>query len=243
MLQRPTLPDLRLFERHFQLLQAAIVPKSRADTHTRVQGVDMRGHLVDLSLRTISEFLLGRDANFETSKPPAPRRADDFAAKLNAALDWISKRERLKAFYWMVDGLEFRRTCRAARAHVNKMVRRAMVLRKKEKLEHASSGTYVAFEPLLLKDMDQGPIRDQFMNLLLAGKDSCGSLLCWVFYALAREPQLVAALTEEIENILGSDKSRVPEKKELNAMLQLDRFICESTFQARFGFARGLTTL
>ena len=68
------------------------------------------------------------------------------------------------------------------------------------------------------------------MNLLLAGRDSSGSLLCWIFYALAREPQLVVDITEELENIVGLDGSRTPDKKQLDAMLKLDRFVCEGEF-------------
>ena len=70
------------------------------------------------------------------------------------------------------------------------------------------------------------------MNFILAGKDSSGALLSWVFYALAREPSLMAELMEEIESMLGFDKSQKPEKAELNAMLRLDRFICESELRS-----------
>jgi cytochrome P450 len=113
---------------------------------------------------------------------------------------------------------------------VDELVCRAMELRKMKKPNSAPSETYVALESLLLHERDPEPIRDQFMNLLLAGRDSCGSLLCWIFYALAREPQLAANITEELGNIIGFDESRKPDKKQLNAMVKLDRFICEGEF-------------
>jgi len=238
MIQQPTLPDLKLFERHFQSFQAFIAPGAHGSAgHV----VDMKGRLLDLSLKMVTEFLLG-GVDLEESVPRATKWADEFAAEFDVALSWISKRERLKSFYWMVDGPEFRRSCKAAQMLVDELVCGAMELRKMEKPGTAPPETYVAFEPLLRQTRDPEPIQDHFMNLLLAGRDSCGSLLCWLFYALAREPELVAGLTEEMENIMGPDKSRQPDKKELNAMVKLDRFICESMFQMRSADIRQLTT-
>ena len=192
--------------------------------------IDIKERLLDLSLKMITDFLLGVSTDSETNASDPTGWTERFAAEFNVAFRWISKRERFKIFYWMVDGIEFRKSCSAAKRLVDELISRAMKLRKMEKTGSASE-TYVALEPLLHQEQDPKPIRDQYMNLILAGKDSSGALLSWVFYALAREPLLTAELAKEIERILGSDKSRKPTKPELNAMLQLDRFVCESEFQ------------
>lgn len=231
MIQRPTLPDLDLFERGFQELQESMNLEVNPGGDAAGFNIDIKERLLDLSLKMITDFLLGVSIDPGTSTSNSADWTVRFAAEFNTAFKWISKRERFKIFYWMVDGLEFRKSCSAAKRLVDELISRAMEMRKTKKLSSAGSETYVALEPLLGHEQDPKPIRDQYMNLILAGKDSSGALLAWVFYALAREPELVAELVEEIESMLGSDESRKPNKTELNAMLRLDRFVCESKFQ------------
>lgn len=228
MIQRPSLRDLSLFERHFQRLRVSISPKKESDTLSKSQGFDIKGALLDMSLSTMTEFLLGAEATLATTDYQAPRWTDEIAAELTVAFDWISKRERFKGFYWLVDGLEFRKACKNAKLLVEKLVCYAMERRKTEKSRTASTESYVAFESLLRQERDPEPIRDQFMSLVLAGRDSSGSLLCWMLYALAREPHLAHDLSTEIQSVVGTDKSRRPDNNELNSMIKLDQFVCES---------------
>ena len=230
MIQRPTLPDLDLFERGFQQLQRSLNLGARSEGDMTGFDVDIKERLLDLSLKMITDFLLGVSTDSETNASGTTDWMDKFAAEFNIAFRWISKRERFKIFYWMVDSLEFRKSCSAAKRLVDELICRAMELRKTKKIGSAAE-TYVALEPLLRQEQDPEPIRDQYMNLILAGKDSSGALLSWVFYALAREPLLMSEMMKEIECMLGSDESRKPNKTELNAMLKLDRFVCESKFQ------------
>lgn len=225
MIQRPTLPDLSLFERHFQQLHKSMC--TSAGSLDMEPGINMKELLLDSSLKMMTKFLLGESADPAATTLEAAEWKKEFTTEFNTAFNWISKRERFKSFYWLIDGLQFRKSCSAAKMLVDELVCRAMELRKMEKPYSAPSETYVALESSLLHEPDPEPIRDQFMNLLLAGRDSSGSLLCWIFYALAREPQLAVDITEELENIVGLDKSRKPDKKQLDAMLKLDRFICE----------------
>jgi cytochrome P450 len=234
MIQRPTLPDLALFERGFQQLHESMISGQHPGSAASGFDIDIKERLLDLSLKTITDFLLGVRVDPGTTTSDDTAWMNKFAAEFNTAFDWIAKRERFKIFYWMVDGFEFRKSCSAAKRLVDELICRAMELRQTEKPSSAFSETYVALEPLLHEEQNPKPIRDQYMNLILAGKDSSGALLSWVFYALAREPLLVAELVEEIEGMLGFDESRKPSKTELNAMLKLDRFVCESKFQRLF---------
>ncbi|KAI5359826.1 Putative cytochrome P450 [Septoria linicola] len=221
MIQRPTLPELGLIERHFQLLHKAIISDGDPD-HTAAEAtVDIKQHLLDLSLRLTTEFLLGADVDSTSTK----RWTEDFATEFNTAFRWISKRERLKAFHWLVDSLEFRKSCSAAQRLADDAISQAIEARLQD---NTATETYVAFEPMLREGHDPKLIRDQFMNILLAGRDTSGALLAWVFYILAREPGLVDTLRDEIESTLGTEKTRLPSKTELNGMTKLDQFICET---------------
>lgn len=217
MVQRPILPDLNLIERHFQQLLQTLKPDATAE-----QVVDIKKHFLELSLRLTTEFMLGENSQSSSEW------IDKLALHFNTALKWVSKRERMKAFYWMVDGLEFRRSCKASQSLIDDLIRQAFKRRQSEKDYGSDTESYVAFETLLRQERDPEPIRSQFMNFLLAGRDSTGALLSWIFYALAREPSLQTKLREEIENVLGSDATRTPTKPELNSMTLLDQFVSES---------------
>ncbi|CAK4031831.1 cytochrome P450 CYP5202A1 [Lecanosticta acicola] len=224
LIQRPTLPDLDLIERHFQRLLGKI---KRAHAATAAeQTIDLKPFLFDFSLETTTEFLLGNPLDGENAQDQS-FWSDSFAREFNTAFAWISKRERLKGFYWMIDGIKFRQACRRARKIVHDAITRSMGrLRERPPREKE---THVAMEPLFRnKEGEVQMIRDQFLNLLLAGRDTSGSLLCWTFYALAREPGIVAALQKEMKNILGPGLGREPTKGDLNRMPILDRFITET---------------
>lgn len=219
LIQRPTLPDLKLIERHSQRLLKRI--PSNANSF-----LDLKPILFDLSLEITTEFLLGDPSDLIDQGAEARSVwGDSFATEFNTAFGWISKRERLKLFYWMVDSREFRRSCKNSRTIVENVIDRSMeALRHHHKAEES----YVAMEPLFRDQLDAQVIRDQFLNLLLAGRDTSGSLLCWVFYALAREPEIVATLRQEIGDIVGLEKDSRPTKSDLNRMVMLDRFLTES---------------
>ncbi|KXT08306.1 hypothetical protein AC579_1791 [Pseudocercospora musae] len=222
MVQRPILPDLSLIERHFQQLLQTLSPGGSADSPFSNKAIDIKQHFLELSLKLTTEFLLGE--NSENSSAWIDRLALHFVT----ALKWVSKRERMKAFYWLVDGLEFRRSCKASQNLIDDLIRQAIEHRQSAKDGGADTESYVAFETLLRQERDPEPIRSQFMNFLLAGRDSTGALLSWIFYALAREPGLQTQLKTEIEHVLGSDESRTPTKAELNSMMLLDQFVSET---------------
>jgi cytochrome P450 len=50
---------------------------------------------------------------------------------------------------------------------------------------------------------DRQVLRDQVMSTLIAGRDTTGSALSWVFYELARHPKVVEKLRREIRDVVG----------------------------------------
>jgi cytochrome P450 len=56
-----------------------------------------------------------------------------------------------------------------------------------------------------LAEFTQDPqmLRDQVISTLIAGRDTTGSALSWVFYELGRHPEVVEKLRSEIQNIVG----------------------------------------
>ncbi|KAK7959659.1 uncharacterized protein PG986_004513 [Apiospora aurea] len=211
LIRRPTLSPFEIFEQHFQAFASDLEGRAGEDGAILV---DLKAPLFDLTFSVITEFLLGPAASTSSAEGRA------FAECFNTAFKWISRRERLKAFYWLVDGWEFRASCRRARGLVEGIIRRA------QQFIDDSGGMEdrIALFRLMKDDNDIGEIRDQFMNLLLAGRDTSGSLLCWCMYVLARERSLLGRLRAEVGEILDG---RLPTKEGFGKMKLLDQFVCE----------------
>jgi len=66
---------------------------------------------------------------------------------------------------------------------------------------------------------DRKMLRDQLVAVLLAGRDTTASTLSWTFYELARHPEIVKKLREEIIQHVGLD--RAPTYADLKGMKYL----------------------
>jgi cytochrome P450 len=217
LILRPPVASLDVVERHFQTLMKII----RADGVDDVV-VDLQPPLLELSLAITTEFLLG-PMKEEVQKA----RNEEFAGLFDTAYYWIAKRERLKMFHWLADSWNFRKACRKSRALVDEMIAEASRDLEKDD-EEESTRQHVALTKLLQHYPDAGKVRDQFLNLLLAGRETSGGLLSWIFYALAREPELYRALKREVCDLLGEGKDRRPSKVQLSQMTTLDHFVSET---------------
>jgi cytochrome P450 len=143
LIQKSTLPDLGLIERHFQKLVTSIKMMSNAYEHC----VDLKPILFDLSLALTTEFLLGESAvsSVEDKSLLPSLWADNLTKELNTAFKWIAKRERLKNFFWMIDSKGFRASCKAARELVDEIIARMFLAIEDE---NPSKESYVALKPL-----------------------------------------------------------------------------------------------
>lgn len=178
--------------------------------------LDLKPLLFDLAFSLTTEFLLGPAASTSSTEGQA------FADAFNTAFKWIAKRERLKSAYWLIDSLEFRRSCNDARSRVDNIIKRT------SKLIEDSSGmeSRIALFRLLHDDSETSEIRDQFLGFLLAGRDTSGALMSWCLYVLAREPRIFEDLRAEIGKVVGG---RQPAKEDFRKLKLLDQFLNEGT--------------
>lgn len=86
-------------------------------------------------------------------------------------------------------------------------------------------GTLIDF---LGKTADLGKARDKLMNLLFAARDSNARLLCWLVYALAREPVVFEKVHQEVRSVLGEGTNVPPTDSDLMEMRYLDNVIYEA---------------
>jgi cytochrome P450 len=75
---------------------------------------------------------------------------------------------------------------------------------------------------------DRKMLRDQLVAVLLAGRDTTASTLSWTFYELAKQPQIVEKLRQEILDHVGPNSPPTYEHLKNMKYLQVSRPILKS---------------
>ena len=103
---------------------------------------------------------------------------NDFAASFNYKSLISSLRMRLIDFYWVYNPSQHRIACRNVKACADGFVERALQNKTKPMTEK-TPGQYTFVEDLCTEIEDPKLIRDQLVNVLLAGRDTTACLLSW----------------------------------------------------------------
>ena len=136
--------------------------------------VDLQPLFFRFTLDTTTAFLLGESVySLQTSQEG---RGAKFAHDFNIAQDYVIKRFRLLDLYWIIGGREFREACKSVQCFVEEMIeqRQGGTDRSQEKLDR-----YIFFDAVAQDTKDKDELRDQLINILLAGRDTTACLLSW----------------------------------------------------------------
>lgn len=143
--------------------------------------VDLQPLFFRLTLDTTMAILFGRPLE----RIQAKRGADEkqFAKDFDFAQHMLALRGRLGDLYWLLGGAEFKYSCKTVHDFVDKIVLDA--LEEKKSTPEASNERYVFLNALIeSKEIDPIAIRDQLVNILLAGRDTTACLLSWTLYVV-----------------------------------------------------------
>jgi len=171
-----------------------------------------------LTLDSACEFLFGQSVGSQlnnlpsnVSKGSGNTALDEkvFANAFDVAQRYIAFRFRLQGLYWVYNPPEFRKSCADCHAFVDHIVQQA--LSREPKKDETGKGSarkekYVFLDALIAETRDPIELRSQLFNVLLAGRDTTASLLGWLFYELARDPEHFNQLRATILDSFGSYK-------------------------------------
>lgn len=207
---REQVSDLDLEERHVQNMMRALVTKPSVGGWT--DEVDLQVLFFRLTLDSATEFLFGESVDSQLFalpdySPPTARsgegpNSERFAYAFDRGQMHLATRARFQRLYALHNPADFRQCCTDVHVFIDHFVRRALSkeLREKE-LEKGNSekkGKYIFLEALAAETQDPLELRSQLMHILLAGRDTTASLLGWLFFSLARDPDRYAKLRDII---------------------------------------------
>lgn len=140
--------------------------------------VDLQPLFFRLTFDTTTFLLFGRSMSALASKEVAGQESE-FANAFNVGQDYLAHRGRLGEFHWLMNDGTFRRACKVCHIFIDNAVKQALEESKHQTPEAAEKKPYVFIDALIQETQDPKVLRDQCLNVLLAGRDTTACCLSW----------------------------------------------------------------
>ncbi|KAK8196854.1 cytochrome P450 52A12 [Phyllosticta capitalensis] len=208
---REQVSDLDLEEVHMQnMMKALPVNPDGWTSLTDVEPLFFR-----LTLDSATEFLFGESVDSQLSALPgrsatnttSPERDERvFAYAFDKAQWYLSQGARLDTKYWLAHTKTFHKLCADVHAFVDYFVQLALAREKGAPPPKGANGKdkYVFLHAIADQTRNPAILREQLLNILLAGRDTTASLLSWTIWLLAQHPDVWTKLRSTILDEFGS---------------------------------------
>jgi cytochrome P450 len=193
---RDQVADLQAFERHIQDLWK-LIPRDGST-------FDLQELFFLFTIDSATEFLFGQSTNtLKESKTGGPD-GTQFAQAFNDAQEACTMRLRLGVLSNLHRDPKGKEAMRICHEFVGQFVDEAIRYRESLDVEKkgASEDHYVFLHELAKDTKDKRRLRDELLNVLLAGRDTTASLLGNMWFMLAKNPEIFAKLRREVEETL-----------------------------------------
>ncbi|KAI1264766.1 cytochrome P450 [Xylariaceae sp. FL1019] len=205
--------NLEHFKEHVENLISCIPTKGQ---------VDLQPLFFNLTLDTTTALLFGRSVYSLRAGIDQEAANKDFADSFNIAQEGLAKRFRLAPFHFFYNPTEFRKACRK----VHEFVERYIAERERTRSQKTDDEGFWFMDQIAEGSKNKDEIRDQLLNVLLAGRDTTACCLSWTFRLLVRHPGSMNRLRREIQSIIGDSPD--PTREQIRNMPFLSCIVKES---------------
>ncbi|EMG50164.1 Cytochrome P450 52A10 [Candida maltosa Xu316] len=199
---RDQVGHVKMLEPHFQLLKKHII-KNKGSFF------DIQELFFRFTVDSATEFLFGESVSSLKDESIgydqegidfAGRK--DFAEAFNKSQVYLSTRSLLQSLYWLVNSSDFKRCNKIVHKFSDYYIKKALTATPEELEKHSS---YIFLYELAKQTRDPIVLRDQSLNILLAGRDTTAGLLSFAVFELGRNPEVWSKLRQEIGHKFGLD--------------------------------------
>lgn len=231
---RENISNLGDIERHLQILFKALPEMDKTSGWTSGE-VDLVPLLHRFTMDTSTELLFGESVNSQTKAMTtfSANVDHDFAAAIDYALEFIVWRARLDIFWWITPSGKFQRAIQTVRSFVSSYVESALESNSLAKPAQKSA----LLNDLIAETKNPIELRDQVLQLLLAGRNTTAALLSHALLFLARNPKEYANARAEV---LAFYESGTPMTFETLKACKVLNYILQETLRLLPIFALGL---
>lgn len=99
-----------------------------------------------------------------------------FSEAFRVSQDFLFRRGRLGDLYWLIGGKEFRRQCSIVHEFIDEAVQEAL---SAEYQKDKAADVHSFLDALIQQTRDPKVLRDQLLNVMLAGRDTTACCLTW----------------------------------------------------------------
>jgi cytochrome P450 len=172
--------DLRYFHEHVGNL-VACMPSDDGDVD-----VDLQPLFFNLTLDVATELLFGRSVYSLRAGVDQASENREFSESFNVAQEGLAKRFRIAPFHFLYSPPSFRRACRDVHRFVERYIRELGLMEKgrrvgddakKEGKGEPTSSWFI--RQVAAESASVADLRDQLLNVLLAGRDTTACCLSW----------------------------------------------------------------
>jgi cytochrome P450 len=169
--------------------------------------VDLQDLFHKLTMDTSTDFLTGSG----TDCLGGDEQGEKFASTFEKCLQDGIWKDMLGWLYYLTPRKEARDAVKYAHTAVEGWVKQAMDLKRSSEMSQKAKDRgerYVFVNELARhEEVDATRVRDETMNILLAGRDTTASLLSNLWFVLAREPEIYKKLQAEVDELKGEQPS------------------------------------
>lgn len=147
--------------------------------------VDLQPLFFSLTLDVATALLFGRSVYSLRANIDQEAGNKVFAESFNIAQEGLAKRFRLAPFHFIYNPPAFRKACAAVHQFVEQYIREKGLTRGKSANTETEEGDISWFvNQVANQSATEVELRDQLLNILLAGRDTTACCLSWTLYAL-----------------------------------------------------------
>jgi len=208
---KANLSNMSLFEEHFQNLRKKIPDDG--------QTVDLHPLLHSLTMDVATDVLFGESTYLLKSEENI-----EIERAYDAVNRGVIERFFMGPLIKFYRGPAFFEGCKTVRNYAEKYIEKALAVKESSADGEDGQKSYEFIRELAKETDDITFIRDQILGALSAGRNTTASLMSFLFYLLARNPDKQEILRREITTLNGFP----PTYEELKNLVYLRRVIDES---------------
>jgi cytochrome P450 len=141
--------------------------------------VDMQPLFFNLTLDTTTALLFGRSVYSLRANIDQDAENRIFADSFNIAQEGLAKRFRIAPFHALYKTSRFRKACKSVHRFVENYIQERAAQEKHDSPEMSQSWF---LDQVAAESRSQQDLRDQLLNVLLAGRDTTACALSWTLY-------------------------------------------------------------
>uniref|UniRef100_A0A8C5QWJ5 Cytochrome P450 n=1 Tax=Leptobrachium leishanense TaxID=445787 RepID=A0A8C5QWJ5_9ANUR len=179
------------------------------------RSLELFEHVSLMALDSIMKCAFSYKSNCQTDKDnPYIRAVYDLSYLVHRRMRSIVYRSSL-LFHLSPDGFRFRKACRIAHQHTDKVIaQRKKLLKNEEEMEKVKQKRHPDFLDILLcakdekgRGLSDEDLRAEVDTFMFEGHDTTMSGISWILYCLAKHPEHQKRCREEIQELLGKRDS------------------------------------